>query len=377
MNAGAEYVLYRIWATLQDSEGIHAESLFACLGALSGYACQVYVRQAGARGATDSGRYALTTITALDGTTYFQGDALNLPLAESPLSVWALVGRAVQKTGQPLPDIGGIFSHVTHTAGTSAFGMPRVPYEHRPRHRAIVYLRHLWPQILPIARRFCRKPAQLPVLFGIALQRAIEHTTSLLNPTLSASIAMECAVAMSRVALPELTAEVVPTSAPVPQIVLSPKPILTLPTGLRADPVPARARRSTNKRRTPGVDANALAASSFAARLPATKIFATIASLALIAIGSAMWRADQAGAAGRPGFRSAPAAIPRIERKLRVSAFQRDDSRPIAQPIEDTRQLDPEPSPIETPPPAIAEEPEAPATPPEQPANEGIITDEP
>ena len=28
MNAGAEYVFYRIWAALQDQKGIHAESPF-------------------------------------------------------------------------------------------------------------------------------------------------------------------------------------------------------------------------------------------------------------------------------------------------------------------------------------------------------------
>ena len=53
-------------------------------------------------------------------------------------------------------------------------------------------------QVLPIAQRFCRRPAQLPVLFGIALQRAIEHTADQLNPTLGATIAMESALAWCR-----------------------------------------------------------------------------------------------------------------------------------------------------------------------------------
>ncbi len=59
---------------------------------------------------------------------------------------------------------------------------------------------------MPIVQRFCRRPLQMPVLFGIALQRAIEHTKDLLSPTLAASIAMECAVAMARVELPALEA---------------------------------------------------------------------------------------------------------------------------------------------------------------------------
>jgi hypothetical protein len=289
MNAGAEYVLYRVWSTLQDSRGIHPESLFTCLGALAGYACQAYVRHAGARGGADAGRYILTSAAASDGSVYLHGAALNLPLTESPLSIWALVGRAVQKAGRPRPDIVDILAHVTHTIGTGAFGLPRVSEQHRPRQMALFYLQQLWPQILPIAQRFCRRPAQLPMLFGIALQRAIEHTTELLDPALSATIAMECAAAMSRVALPGAAMDIIPPASAAPAKVLSPKPAL-----------------------------NAEATASRFSRAPGTRVFATIASFAIIEIGSTMWRTER---------HDAPTVAPHIERKLRVSAFQRVSAR--------------------------------------------------
>ncbi len=73
MNAGAEYLLYRIWATLQTERGIHAESLLTCVGALAGYACQHYVRAT----------WPLS-----------RPDDLNAQLIESPLSLWALVSRS-------------------------------------------------------------------------------------------------------------------------------------------------------------------------------------------------------------------------------------------------------------------------------------------
>src|SRR5262245_15716949 len=111
MNAGAEYVVYRIWATLQDRKGIHAESLLTCLGALAGYACQMCVRQTAALPGADPAKYTLTSVERHDGVTYLQSDALNEPLVESRLSVWALVSRAVRKLGEPLPDIEGIVSH--------------------------------------------------------------------------------------------------------------------------------------------------------------------------------------------------------------------------------------------------------------------------
>jgi hypothetical protein len=373
MNAGAEYVLYRVWATLQDSRGIHAESLFTCLGALSGFACQTYARHAGARGGADAGRYALTSIAASDGLVYLHGDSLNSLLTESPLSPWALVSRAVQKVGRPLPDIGAILTHVTRTLGTSAFALSRVADRHRPRHSAMFYLQQLWPQILPIAQRFCRRPAQLPVLFGIALQRAIEHTTELLDPTVSATIAMECAVAMSRIALP---------GAPV-ELIESP--------GSRMVPPGTRSMKKARTGRMHANAARALAATSFSSRIPATKVFATIASVAIIAIGSAVWRAEQRGAGP---------VSPRMERRLRVSASQTVSTLQRVSTLQPGRVLEPgkarsaQEALEETPPPPSEEAPlqnpqtpasagaaagdadsDIPATPPEQPTNEGIITE--
>ncbi|MEP7246945.1 MAG: hypothetical protein ABI885_25130 [Gammaproteobacteria bacterium] len=288
MNAGAEYVLYRIWATLQDQNGIHAESLITCVGALAGYACQACVRQTAALPGADPGKYALRTLDARDGIPYVEGEALKLPLSESPLSVWALISRAVQKLGEPLPDIDGIFRHVTETLGTGAFGIPRVSDGNGPRHPAIVYLKQIWPQILPIAQRFCRKPAQIPVLFGIALQRAIEQTQGVLSPTLSASIAMECAVAMSKVFLPELHAslEVTVSTATTAEIKALPMPMpMALP--MRGTGMPARKRKGAV-----GAEPSAPGLLAFVARLPKTARFVAMGSLATIAIAGVMYKSD-------------------------------------------------------------------------------------
>jgi hypothetical protein len=199
--AGGEYVLDRVIHAMQDEKGIHAESLLTCLGALAGYACQVYVRQAGSLPGSDPRNFALTMVETRDGSKYCSGDALNRPLAESAYSVWELMCGAVQKAGQPPPDLAEIFKHVAGTLGGSEFGVPRIPEGNRPRHLPIVYLKDLWPQISPIAWRFCSKPLQLPMVFGIAAHRAIEQMKDVLDPALGARMAMECAVAMSKVIL--------------------------------------------------------------------------------------------------------------------------------------------------------------------------------
>jgi hypothetical protein len=315
MNAGAEYVLYRILGALQDEEGIHPESLLTCLGALAGYACR-----------------------------HAAGDALNRPLTQSPMSVWALVRRAVQKLGRPLPNFD-----------------ERMPRGHRPRRPAVVYLKQLWPQVLPIAQRFCRKPTQLPVLFGIALQRAIELTLDVLSPTLSARIAMDCAIAMSRVALP---GEILAISAKPPVLEspsagrlppaaappsAAPSPIAAAPSGMRAEPRTPAA--SAKRRVAPDVSAPNLWA-RVASRPGLTLL--TIAFLGVITVAVARWKPGQS-----EGIEPAP-----VERKLQVATAQ--PGAPLfAEPTEQAEAIpeaparqDAEPIP---PPPSVAQEDEGPA----------------
>lgn len=333
MNAGAEYVLYRIWATLQDSGGIHAESLLACVGALAGYACQAYARRAGARAGAQSGESALTVVTAGDGYRYVDGDALNLPLIGSPLSVWALVRRSVEKLGAPLPDIDSISAHVRATLGTSEFGVPRVPDAHRPHLLPMAYLTQLWPQILPIAQRFCRRPAQLPILFGIALQRAVEHTAMTLKPTLGASIAMECALAMSKAALPATLSDLFEAPPAAPDIAL-------------------KSRRVTR----PSLPHSA------GTRMRSVKLVATIMSLAVVAIASTAWKADQKEDAPTiarvavglkvPAFR--PAAAPASMFQQQIQPEQVDESTPPTEesaPAQESLLPPPEELDLPTPPP--------------------------
>jgi len=323
MNAGAEYVVYRIWATLQDRKGIHAESLLTCLGALAGYACQMCVRQTAALPGADPSKYALTTIDAGDGTTYLAGDALNDSLVDGRLSVWSLVSRAVRKLGEPLPDIQGIVGYVTQTLGTSAFGIPRLPDGHRPRHPATVYLKQIWPQILPIAQRFCSKPAQVPVLFGIALQRAIEQTKGLLSPTLAASIAMECAVAMSRVALPGADAArpAVRPTAIATGVTVVPKRIELAAARSAVDSMfisaPVRKRRRGDRE-----IASSPRIGTFVAGLPPRVRVGAIVSLAVIAIAGAMYKGDR---------REAALVSAHEVRKLRVLSDSAQEAQPIAE----------------------------------------------
>jgi hypothetical protein len=198
---GGREIFHRTTQGLKNERGVHIESLLACLGALAGYACQVCVRENNARTGAPSPESGLTVASGADGRRYFFGDALNRPLAEDRYSVWSIIAGAVQQLDKPLPDVEGIFKHVASTVGGAEFGIPRIPEGHRAGDLPINYLKAVWPQLLPIAKRFADEPAHLPMIYGLAIQHGIFAARNLIDPTLAGTIAMECAVPMSKVDL--------------------------------------------------------------------------------------------------------------------------------------------------------------------------------
>ena len=66
------------------------------------------------------------------------------------------------------------------------------------------YVRHLWPQLFPVAQRYCEKPDQWPVLFGVAVQEILFASKGLIDPQIALQIVMESAVPMSKINLCEM-----------------------------------------------------------------------------------------------------------------------------------------------------------------------------
>lgn len=197
---GGKEVFQRLLAGMKNERGVHVESLLCALGALAGYSCQASLRaQAVAKGMKETA--ALMTIDCANGKKYFFGDPLNKPLAESKYSVWSLAAAAAQHNGcTSLPDINGIFAHVTQTVGTDGFGVPRFP-GHQAGDLPINYLKALWPALFSVVKMFCKEPREWPVLFGIAIQEALDAGKQTISPGEALQIIMESAIPMSKVDL--------------------------------------------------------------------------------------------------------------------------------------------------------------------------------
>ena len=194
-------ILDKLLALLKDDSGVHVESAFAMLGALAGYACQQSAVYALAHG--DSS-HTVMVIDGADGKQYLFGDAINQPLAEAPLSLWALLaGQAEHLGDHELPDLDAIIAHVSQSVGTPEFGKPRLP----PGHDEIRFtpqesLELLWQPFVASLLQALEVPAADWLLAcGLAIQELMAQGKNVLAPHLAATIVMECAVPMSKIVM--------------------------------------------------------------------------------------------------------------------------------------------------------------------------------
>ncbi|WP_119302432.1 hypothetical protein [Dongia deserti] len=186
---------------LKDERGIHCETLLTVIGALAGYAAQ----QALWEGMVKPGKLAITqafqVVETSSGATYFFGDALDALLASMEpkhLSIWKIVaGGTLASGGDHLPDIGNLLRHCAATAGTSAFGLPRLPDNHLPSILPRAALERFWPGarlLLALA-----EPLHWPLHMANAAQKLMQAMKGSIAPDLAVRIVMEAAVPMSRV----------------------------------------------------------------------------------------------------------------------------------------------------------------------------------
>jgi hypothetical protein len=194
---GKEVALRAIQSVRSDirsaraGSGVHVETVLTLLGGLSGFACRASADLA----AQGDG---LLEQLGEDGRRYYFGRAICEPLLEQPSSVWSLTAGAAQLMGcREFPDVAGILDHVRATAGTTAFGLPRVDEAHQSQRTPIELVRSHWRLLSPIARQVCTGPHEWPILFGVAVQHAMYLSKGIVEPELAIVLVMESAVPMS------------------------------------------------------------------------------------------------------------------------------------------------------------------------------------
>ena len=186
---------------LKDQRGIHCETLLTVIGALAGYAAQ----QALWEGMVKPGKLAIAqafkVMETPSGATYFFGDTLDallISMEPKHVSVWKIVAGGVMGTGgDHLPNVNDLLRHCAATAGTSAFGLPRLPDDHLPSILPRAALERFWPGARLLLA--LSEPLQWPLLMANAAQKLMLAMKGSIAPDLAVKIVMEAAVPMSRV----------------------------------------------------------------------------------------------------------------------------------------------------------------------------------
>jgi hypothetical protein len=186
---------------VKDQRGIHCETLLTAIGALCGYAAQ----QALWEGMVKPGKLAIAqafkVMETPSGATYFFGDTLDsllVSMEPKHVSVWKIVAGGVLATGgEHLPNVNDLLRHSAATAGTSAFGLPRLPDDHLPSILPRAAVERFWPGARLLLA--LSDPLQWPLLMAHAAQKLMLSMKGSIAPDLAVRIVMEAAVPMSRV----------------------------------------------------------------------------------------------------------------------------------------------------------------------------------
>lgn len=190
----SRFLQEQIFSWLTDDKGVHIESAFAFLGSLAGQAClQSALHQ----------KASLMTLTDQNHRNYYYGDAINHYLFENTLSLWSLIGGAVQSHGGHMPDKQALVKHVASSIGHMDFGKPRLPNGVEIRINPMDCLQ-AWSVIKENIFDTINVPADdWVVAYGLTLQNLIDQGKEVLSPNKAAIIIMECAVPMSKILPPQ------------------------------------------------------------------------------------------------------------------------------------------------------------------------------
>ena len=180
-HAGSVLNMFR--AYFSTSDGIDAHRALIFTSALAGHACLQAVK-------AEKGSFAV--VTTEDGRRFYFGDDLNRYLLEDRMSV-ANLCAAVSELSQE--DVLSIVAGFARQIGEET--MTVCGYDPKSLYRQVS---SCWEGIFDnMTSKYCRSPAEWPILFGIVLQNILLMAIDAGAPKeVAGEIAVECAAAVSK-----------------------------------------------------------------------------------------------------------------------------------------------------------------------------------
>lgn len=179
---------------LKDDRGVRIEDALGILGAFAGFACSFYGTEKYKKDPTQK----IEIIGTKDGKQYVFGDVINGPLVNDQYSVYSLVAGMAQSFGvQDIITPNWLISRRMKSIGTPDFGIPVLPEKHSLRDTPYNFVLHLWPKLVPVMRRYNATLGELPIVNALAIQELMTEAKDVIDPEISASIALQSAFSMS------------------------------------------------------------------------------------------------------------------------------------------------------------------------------------
>ena len=219
-NFAGAHLVQNLQVPLTVDGRVHAETLIAAAGALAGWGAHrsfVASTEALTRAERDK---QVTIATMKDGRRLLFGDAINAMLvsnspATAPLCVWNyLAGTAIGHglAERDLPDLGGMFSHVSKQLGGAREGFPSTPDEHQPHLAAGQLLDRVRPlglacltgEISEITKKqgFFANETSWQAVTAWSAGKILAQCCSVLAPGIGLVIGMESAIYASKLIAP-------------------------------------------------------------------------------------------------------------------------------------------------------------------------------
>lgn len=192
-----------VFEACRDEKGVHAPSALCALGALSGFAVQMGLRQKLVVEEGQPETKVFAVVSTKSGETYYFGplfDEFLLSTGEGKISVWAIVAGGAQRAGaKGLPNLRVIAEKNAHDVGTPAYGrMPEVA-GCTPKETPLGSLRRHWPAVRKLLEESDTPPATWGWEIAVVAQAAIIGCATVVEPELAAALVMTPAISMSKI----------------------------------------------------------------------------------------------------------------------------------------------------------------------------------
>ncbi len=198
----SDRVLQFLMEKLMDERGIHIETIFCALGALSGFGCQMAIREGLIKTGKVTEGDALVEVVTTSNEVFYFGEFLNEPLlsvAPGRISVLSLILAATEAAGGKMfPDIENIVLKTADTCGTPEFYEMNLPKDHQPHITPLEALRRFWPECQAVLEAANTDPIHWGWIIAQAAQTLIMQGKAVLEPEMAAKIVMEAAIPMSK-----------------------------------------------------------------------------------------------------------------------------------------------------------------------------------